>query len=251
MGEELRKNLIKTERETEFRLTSDGNCPFLTERGLCRLLEVGDESLLCEICSQHPRFYGSVNGREYCGLGLSCEAAVGLLLSPGPLRFADGQAGRIFRFGALCSAVGLRLSPSQVRFSPVTDPKRLDAWFALLRACEPIDEEWLPSVGRAYAALPEYLSAVSAFSYSADCRSMHKIYQYIFYRRFGNAKAYSAAICARFARLSASYILLEAIRTGDIAESVRRWSEEIEYSDENVTYLLSALQRDDRSSDFR
>lgn len=240
LGEELRKNLIVNAEGAEFRLTPDGDCPFLTAQGLCRLIEAGGEALLCDICAAHPRFYGDVNGREYCGLGLSCEAAVRLLLSPGPLRFADGQAGRVFSFDSLCAFVGLRLTPAETGFSPETDENRLREWFGRLRGCEPIDDRWQPSVDCAVAALSDHLRTAPVYL-RANRSALNKIYQYILYRRLEDARTYTATVCARFSRFSASYILLEAIRTGDLNESVRRWSEEIEYSDENVKRLLSAL----------
>ena len=35
-----------------------------------------------------------------------------------------------------------------------------------------------------------------------------------------------------------AYIFLESVVTGDLAETIRRWSEQIEYDDDNVDLLL-------------
>lgn len=65
-----------------------GQCPFLTEQGLCSLvLELGEEHI-GEICALHPRYREWFPGRMEIGVGLCCEEAARLILSdPAPAEF--------------------------------------------------------------------------------------------------------------------------------------------------------------------
>ncbi len=65
-----------------FSLTEAGRCPHLDERGLCRIILSHGEEYLSEICRKHPRFYNEVGiGRTEVGLGLVCEEACRLILT--------------------------------------------------------------------------------------------------------------------------------------------------------------------------
>ena len=63
-----------------FVLDENSRCPFLNKDNLCEIIKNYDESYLCDICREHPRFYNFVAGRNEAGLGLSCEAAAKLIL---------------------------------------------------------------------------------------------------------------------------------------------------------------------------
>ena len=64
-----------------FRLCENGNCPHLCENGLCRIIINHGESLLCDICREHPRFYNFPADRAEVGLGASCEEAARIILT--------------------------------------------------------------------------------------------------------------------------------------------------------------------------
>lgn len=66
----------------------EGQCPFLTEGGLCGLvLELG-EAHIGDICTLHPRYREWFPGRMEIGVGLCCEEAARLILSdPAPAEF--------------------------------------------------------------------------------------------------------------------------------------------------------------------
>ena len=71
LGHELRETILQDEDGASFRLTAADACPFLRADGLCRLILTQGEGFLCEICREHPRFYGQVVETELAGLGLS------------------------------------------------------------------------------------------------------------------------------------------------------------------------------------
>lgn len=79
-GEKLRKN-INFGKTNSFILNEKNNCPFLNNKNLCEIIiRLGEENL-CQICTEHPRFYEWFNGIKEGGIGLCCEEAARIILS--------------------------------------------------------------------------------------------------------------------------------------------------------------------------
>lgn len=85
------KILMENIQDGHFILKPGDRCPFLMKSGLCEMicklgcngsdLDESGESVLCDICREHPRFvevYGDIMEK---GVGLCCEEAVRLLLT--------------------------------------------------------------------------------------------------------------------------------------------------------------------------
>ncbi len=73
---------IVTDAEIPYiRLLADEKCPFLDERGLCRIISKYGDDYIPEICKRHPRYYNKILDFTECGLGLSCPTAAELILS--------------------------------------------------------------------------------------------------------------------------------------------------------------------------
>lgn len=64
-----------------FPLKENGRCAFLDDRGLCRIISALGDGYLCDICREHPRYYGVGNGVIEGGLGLGCEEAARMILA--------------------------------------------------------------------------------------------------------------------------------------------------------------------------
>lgn len=64
-----------------FPLDENGRCAFLDEKGLCRIISSVGDGYLCDICREHPRYYGVGRDGIDGGIGLSCEAAAEIILS--------------------------------------------------------------------------------------------------------------------------------------------------------------------------
>ena len=64
-----------------FPLCENGRCTFLDGQGLCRIISALGDGYLCDICREHPRYYGVGNGIIEGGLGLGCEEAARMILS--------------------------------------------------------------------------------------------------------------------------------------------------------------------------
>ncbi len=64
-----------------FKLCDSGRCPHLNEAGLCNIIISQGEDFLSDICKNHPRFFNFISSeRIEAGLGIVCEEACRLIL---------------------------------------------------------------------------------------------------------------------------------------------------------------------------
>lgn len=81
IGKKL-KNCIDESGETASFILGDGDrCPFLDGDNLCQLYRSLGEESLCQICTDHPRFYNEYSDRTELGLGLCCEEAARIIIN--------------------------------------------------------------------------------------------------------------------------------------------------------------------------
>lgn len=80
LGEKLKQNIILTPTP-HFRLNNKGICPFFKSNKLCEIYLNMDESSLCSICTEHPRYYELFNHIKEGGIGLCCEEVARIILS--------------------------------------------------------------------------------------------------------------------------------------------------------------------------
>lgn len=64
-----------------FILTENERCPFLNDKNLCDIIINLGENSLCQICSDHPRYFEWFDGVKEGGIGLCCEEAARIILS--------------------------------------------------------------------------------------------------------------------------------------------------------------------------
>ena len=81
MGERLHKCIDRSGEMPHFLLGEQERCPFLNGKNLCDLILYGGEGMLCQICTDHPRYYEWFSDGREDGLGLCCEAAAELILA--------------------------------------------------------------------------------------------------------------------------------------------------------------------------
>ena len=223
LGQDLRRNIYQDDDGAHFLLTEDERCPFLRDDGLCRLICDLGEDALCEICALHPRFFTDVGEDMICGLGLSCEAACDLLLCSDAPLCVISEAGERTVVPAL-----LGLSGDALRFDGVLPSA---AYLRRMGETEPIDERW-----------PEELSKL--------CRGVHalktlptgarydRMLQYLLLRQLDRLADAPLERLIDYARDSTAFVAAQDALFGTDAEHLRRWSEQIEYSTENVDILL-------------
>ena len=80
-GKRLIENIAENEDSSHFILSKNERCPFLNDNNLCDVILNLGENLLCQICSDHPRFRNFFSSRTETGLGLCCEEAARIILS--------------------------------------------------------------------------------------------------------------------------------------------------------------------------
>ena len=230
LGEKLRRSLTRDEEGVHFALTEDERCPFLQADSLCELICALGEDALCDICALHPRFYEDVGDLELCGLGLSCEAVCALLLgSEEPLRFLDEESGALLTMEELLRRLGLECDPTRLSYG---GEKPSDAFLARLAETESIDAEWPAELASFRAALPGLPSPLPMGP------RYERIEQMLLYRQLERAEAVRLDVLLDYARESTAFVAACDALYGPDAEHLRRWSEQIEYSTENVEILL-------------
>ena len=237
LGAALREALEADAEGWHFRLDAEERCPFLRHDGLCRVIcELGEDSL-CDICALHPRFFADCGELEICGLGLSCEKTVELLLeTDGELRFATG--GDESSLPELLRLLGEDVSPETLRFVPRPERRRYAALLERLGRTEPIDAAWSRELEALHRSLDRLVPAAEDYAKRYDAARFDRILGYILYRQLERLEMYALPALLAFARDSTEFVFLQDALREDTAEHLRRWSEQIEYSTENVEILL-------------
>ena len=239
LGDRLRGAIAFDGETYSFRLTEDGRCPFLNKSGLCDIITEWGEDALCDICREHPRFYGTVGDYELQGLGLACEEAVSLLLNAKELRFTDGKNDcTLPALATETTGETLFYDPS---FHPDCDPASVRFILALFGDTEPIDEMWLPGLNALTEKLPETAGKAREYQKTYDRALYDRIYQYILYRQLERAEYTKLQLLERYAAVCATYVFIADACGAGTAEAVRRFSEQIEYSTENVDIIIDGI----------
>ena len=244
IGSELSEN-VSNEPQAHFILTGEERCPFLDEKGLCRLiLTLGEESL-CDICAEHPRFYNEFSERSERGLGLCCEEVVRLLLeSNEPLRIIyssdkDGEREKpetIIWRERIFEILENREMPLSRRMSEACEymgvsPLRFDAekWRSFFLGLERMDKAWT-----------ELLDGDLTYD-APDGEVFERLAEYFVYRHFSAAEnRKDAGLMLKFSFLS---VYMIAALKGELSEKIRLYSAEIEYSDENIALIAEEIER--------
>ncbi len=255
-----------------FALQKDGRCPHLNSQGLCDIILNHGEDYLSEICRNHPRFFNQINeDRIEAGLGIVCEEACRIILEnekPFSLskieEFSNQSDGDFYtdfdalpqrsRIIAVIEAEGefdRKIAELKSDFN-LPALYTYDGWLDRLLSLEILDEKW-----------ENDLKAVKDKPYrkrtelSASCdRFYERLLTYFVYRYVGVSKnAVNLRSHLAFCILSVEIIRL-LFEQGLDAESVpdgkkapdglidwaRRYSTEIEYSEDNADELIFAFE---------
>ena len=233
--EKMDAAIVCDDSGAHFRLTEDERCPFLQQDGLCELIRSFGEDALCDICALHPRFYEVVGSYELAGLGLSCEAVCDLLLAgEGELTLRCEETGDELTFSSLLKSLDLEVGDPALRFTPT---ENLDGVLLHLEQTEPIDAAWTEELG----ILREAVKNGPVPELPTGPR-YDRMLQYIVYRGLEHAETAGWPAVLRYAREGVSFVALQDALHGADPEHLRRWSEQIEYSTENVDLLLNAVK---------
>lgn len=241
LGAEIRQNIGKNEDSYFFKLTEDECCPFLQKNGLCKIiLNIGEENI-CEICTMHPRFFTMLDDVELCGVGLSCEKTCELLLGDEKdLVFYIEDTEEELSFSEVLAVIGLNLPNEMQEFSLAVNAENINKVLEIMAKTEPIDENWskelsiMQDMDNVELKAKEYLE-------NSDKNILNKIYKYILYRQLERLVDIDMEALINYAQYSILFIILHTMISKELGESVRRWSEQIEYDTDNVDLILAGV----------
>ncbi len=276
MGDRLKESIICTDGQPCFLLDHKDRCCFLSENGLCDIYSLLGNDYLCDICKEHPRFYDDFDGITQCGLGLCCEQVCNLLVESDVLEFEKNfeyddipeDTAILLETRDVCfGIINDRTKSFELRVKELLDyaadvetelfgvtsdtHKFVDTKNAiadilcLYGKTEPVNALW---VGFLYH-LNNNFHAISACDYMPDLCLYEKLLSYIIYRHFMNCrfdgKIYNVirfAVCALifiYTSECLAYIMKGDVTVTDKIDAIKRWSRQIEYSQENTDICLT------------
>ena len=258
LGEDLRK-FMTVDDEGYYFMFSDKQptCPLLREDGLCRVvLELGEDSL-CDTCHMHPRFYKYIEDLELCGVGLSCEESVEKLLATegDQLLFTIEDDNGEFTaedspvLENIFDLLALEIDPAICQFTPNQSIHYCQKLVTVYKKTDPIDEEWTKQLAQLEAILSSTTASTTMDLLKADTidvSALNKVYQYILYRQIDMLAEYSLESLVRYAFDATVFIALLTYQFGNLPEQIRRWSEQIEYDEDNVSFLFNEYENSNR-----
>ena len=258
LGEDLRK-FMTVDDEGYYFMFSDKQptCPLLREDGLCRVvLELGEDSL-CDTCHMHPRFYKYIEDLELCGVGLSCEESVEKLLATegDQLQFTIEDDDCEFTaedrpvLENIFDLLALGINPAICQFTLNHSIHYCQELVTVYKKTEPIDEEWTKQLAHLETMLSSTTASTTMDLLKADTidvSALNKVYQYILYRQIDMLAEYSLESLVRYAFDATVFIALLTHQFGNLPEQIRRWSEQIEYDEDNVSFLFNEYENSNR-----
>lgn len=254
-------------------------CRFLNDKNLCGLLlEIGEENL-CEICSEHPRYYEWFDTLTEVGVGLCCEEAARLILTSDFSLVCDKEFEEDTLTTTLFSARDTlfeiinnkRLSPAlkamnilkfAEKLQPLLDVEDIDGIRKLTKTyeadttlpkSEKIRIKELIAVFEGLEALSEsWTKKLTALKNSTEktCENgldYDGILSYYVFRYFIKSAA-DGDVMSKAAIVVSSYIMLnllekDAQNLWDRIEACKEFSKETEYSEEALDAMYSLCER--------
>lgn len=248
LGKSLRQAITVDDEGSHFIFSkAQPMCPLLNEKGLCKVvLELGEEGL-CDTCHMHPRFYKYIEDLELCGVGLSCEASVELLARQEPMDLLlftieddhnEFNSEERLTLHNVFELLAFDLDPNLFKYTPKPSKQSFKELLDLYKQTEPIDENWTAQVNTLSSKLDQLITSVQTCIQHEDMSLFNKVYQYILYRQIDMLSDYSLESILAYAKSGADYILIASALEGQPLKQVARWSQQIEYDENNVELLL-------------
>jgi len=243
LGNEIRQNIHEGE-DTFFKLTDDKKCPFLKDSGLCKIIEELGEDGLCDICRLHPRFFEDINDYSLAGVGLSCEKASELLFEKHSLNFIICDSEKTIDFQNLLKLLEIDISQDYLNLTnklpEYLNEDKIEELLDIFYITESIDSNWKNEVLLIKRNYPDYLNNLD----ERFIKKFELIYQYILFRQLELTLDYGVKKIVDYAIYSIIFIMLYANSFHDDIEAVRRWSEQIEYNEDNIDIILNSIEGD-------
>lgn len=215
-----------------FILSENDRCPFLNSKNLCQLIIKYGDDFLCQICRDHPRFYNFFDERTEIGLGLTCPAAAKLIIDN---KFSlclygedEEESYQNPEEKEFLKQRDAYFNKNIENFSEFLPEVKLSFLYDKFIGLERLDDSWenyLSPLKNNNTRLKDIKITNKNKAYNLFC--------YFVYRHLHNT---SLAFC-----LLCTYIIFAL--GGDIYDTARMFSSEIEYSDENVEKIIEIIQK--------
>ena len=267
MGERLRRSISEDGDAPHFLLGEHERCPFLNGKNLCDLILYGGEGMLCQICTDHPRYRSFFSERTKIGVGLCCEEAARLILTKTDKTrlLVTGEGMLDEEETALLTLRDRLLAAAQDREKTVAQRMEnlltlcgaavpditLAQWADFYLSLERMDEQWTDLL----QALRRYADTLPLSDFASHMSGRETEYEqllvYFLCRHVPTAlddgnvssKAAFAVVSVRllFALGALHFLRNGAFTAEDQIELCRLYSAEVEYSDDNLNALFDAL----------
>lgn len=206
-------------------LGENERCPFLRDDGLCRMILEHGEDFLCDICTEHPRFYNTFEDHIEGGLGLVCEEACRIIIE----KHDDFTLVPPMELPYDIKTVFDSSRPLSIRLSELKEEVMLSLTRAsFINTLEVMDPSWTEAIDSIIANPPAAEEENNTIN--NDARRYSNFCAYLLYR-------YPDEI--GFA-VESTYLLADLVIRGiKILDAARMFSGEIEYSDINIDKAIT------------
>ena len=266
LGEEILGSFEECEDGACFKLLG-GRCQNLDERGLCKIIKKVGEGYLCDICRLHPRYFSTFGSVTYGGIGLSCEEAARLILSEEEHTYyaeaisneADDDYDEV-----ILALINANMSSFVDIFASsdlIFKQKLTKCYNLAVKLQSEIDGEeyerpeardtslfdYFEDLEHLNSELMEALSFIKREAVPSS-KSANKYLSRLaiyFLDRYARDAAYDGNFIGRMVLLLLSVITIGAMlgdgewELSSVIEAARRYSSEVEYSEENVEKIIS------------
>ncbi len=243
-----------------FILDENERCPFLNNDGLCDIITEYGEGYLCKICDAHPRFKNFFSDRIEIGIGLSCEEACRIILTDRSefsleitensdpcddiseyerelIEYRDSLIDIIKdKSVSLDDRVDRLLSCGDMQ-SPAFS---LGEWSKKLLELEIMSKEWQELLTEA----SKYNIPLTYKGYEKEFEKLciYFLYRYIASEKYEEKTGAVIAFSVLCSQIIATLWSIFVRNEDDKIELCRLFSQEIEYSEENVESIIDMIE---------
>ena len=248
LGARLKKSISKKGEYPHFILARGKRCPFLNKDNLCDIILKKGEGYLCEICDAHPRFKNFFSDRVEIGIGLCCEEAARIILSENRAfsleTYENGEpCGDNSDFENQIIAerdalIGMVNNGEDL--NAVLPDFTLDKWATKLLKMEIMSKEWK----RLLSSARKIQAPLSIDGYEREAKNLlsYFLFRYIANEEYDEKITTVVAFCVLSVQIITTLWRNFAKTEEDMIEICRLYSQEIEYSTENVYDLFDIIE---------
>lgn len=270
LGEEILSSIEECEDGACFKL-SGGRCQNLDESGLCKIITKLGEGYLCDICRLHPRYFSTFGSVTYGGIGLSCEEAARLILTEEGEHTYYAEAASLENDGDYDEATFAIINANMSTFIDIFTrydidfKEKLSSCYDLAvglqgeidgeeyepqAVCDTTIYDYFSGLEHLNSELMDSLSLIKCEGIPSSDRTNKYLSRLAIYflDRYARDAAYDGNFIGRIVLALLSVITIGMMlgegewELPQVIEAARRYSAEVEYSEENVDGIISDVK---------